>query len=920
MSTLGPERWRAVSRYLDQALGMLHDERPPWLASIREQNPELAADLQTLLDEHSALVQQGFLEHGPALLARPPALAGQTVGSYRLRSAIGQGGMGSVWLAERCDGRFQGRAAVKFLNLALVGPGEQRFKREGSILARLAHPHIAHLIDAGVADNGQPYLVLEHVDGESIDRHCDHHALPVEARIRMFCEVLDAVAHAHEHLIVHRDIKPSNVLVAGDGRVKLLDFGIAKLLEEEADGMVATSLSHDGSGLLTPAYAAPEQLAGGPLSTATDIYALGVLLYVLLAGQHPAASALGSHADLMKAIVDIDAPRPSDVVASPRIEPELAATIAARRATSPDKLRRLLRGDLDTVIAKALKKNPRERYASAAAFADDLGRYLRHEPISARPDTLAYRTVKFVRRNRLPVAAAALMLAGLSVEFYAVNRERALAQRRFVQVRQMANKLFDIDLQVRQLAGSSTARQLIVDTSLEYLERLAKDVRGDPDLALEIGTAYMRVARVQGVRTSSNLGQTEQAEQSLRAAEALISSVLAVQPRNRTAFLRMAQITHDRMILAYDRRQNTEALTLAHMSAGWMDKYLATGKVDLSEGDQVLIVLSNVSKRFRAEHQFDEALRLSRRAIDIAPSVNQPLYVGALLQNTALVHRDRGELDEALHDIREGTRILEPDPGTTHPAASRVMNLVAVLAEQGKILGDEHDVSFSRPQEAAVPLERAFRLCDEFVHQDPNDANSRDSLSRAGIALADVLGHSDPRQAVEVSDHVLRHLAEIKSNATFRRFESQALVGSSYSLRRLGRSAEAHERLTAAFERLKQLKLYPADRITLGSEVDYALRGLADDEADNGHVSRAIFIYQDLLQRILAAKPKPEDSLADTARLSHLYSSSAALNQRAGKADVASALDTRRMALWQHWVRHLPDNPFVLRQVSATVH
>src|SRR5215831_6530441 len=255
MSTLGPARWNAVSRYLDQALGMVDDERPPWLAFIRAQNPELAADLQTLLDEHNALVQEGFLEHGPAPLLRP--LAGQTVGAYRLVSAIGQGGMSTVWLAERSDGRFEGFAAVKFLNLALVGPGEQRFKREGSILARLAHPNIAHLIDAGLAENDQPYLVLEHIDGESIDWHCDRHALPVEARVRLFCDVLDAVAHAHANLIVHRDIKPSNVLVTGDGRVKLLDFGIAKLLEDEADGAMATLITRDGGGVLTPAYAAP---------------------------------------------------------------------------------------------------------------------------------------------------------------------------------------------------------------------------------------------------------------------------------------------------------------------------------------------------------------------------------------------------------------------------------------------------------------------------------------------------------------------------------------------------------------------------------------------------------------------------------------------------------------------------------------
>jgi serine/threonine-protein kinase len=318
--------------------------------------------------------------------------------------------MGTVWLAERSDGRFQRRVAVKFLSIGFSGGGE-RFKREGNIVGRLTHPHIAELIDAGVSSPGQPYLVLEHVDGDHIDRFCDERKLDVEARVRLFLDVLDAVAYAHTNLIVHRDIKPSNVLVRNDGQAKLLDFGIAKLLEGEGHAGAVTQLTREGGGALTPEYAAPEQVTGGPVTTATDVYALGVLLYVLLTGQHPAGKRTHTPADLVKALVDTEPPRLSSVVALTRPDTEALNAIAARRTTTPDKLSRLLRGDLETIVGKALKKKPQERYASVTALADDLGRYLRHEPISARPDTVAYRTGKFIRRNRMAVALTALAFA-----------------------------------------------------------------------------------------------------------------------------------------------------------------------------------------------------------------------------------------------------------------------------------------------------------------------------------------------------------------------------------------------------------------------------------------------------------------------------------------------------------------------------
>jgi serine/threonine protein kinase len=409
MSTLSPDQWQAVSPYLDQALDMADEERGAWLAVLRQQNPALAAQLHTLLNEHRVLAQEQYLEQGPSPLTGGEALAGQKIGPYTLLSPIGQGGMGTVWLAERSDGRFQRRVAVKFLSIGFSGGGGERFKREGNIVGRLTHPHIAELLDAGVSAPGQPYLVLEHVDGDHIDRFCDQRMLNVEARVRLFLDVLDAVAHAHANLIVHRDIKPSNVLVRNDGQVKLLDFGIAKLLEGEGSGGAETQLTREGGGALTPEYAAPEQVTGGAVTTATDVYALGVLLYVLLAGQHPAGPGAHTPANLVKAIVDNEPRRLSDAVEASGTESD-RITNAANRSTNPEKLRRVLRGDLDTIVVKALKKDPRERYAAVTALADDLRRYLKHEPISAQPDTIAYRVGKFVRRNRTVVALVTLAL------------------------------------------------------------------------------------------------------------------------------------------------------------------------------------------------------------------------------------------------------------------------------------------------------------------------------------------------------------------------------------------------------------------------------------------------------------------------------------------------------------------------------
>jgi len=413
MSKLSPDQWRALSPHLDEALDMTDEQRSTWLSSLQTENPTLASQLEILLQEHRVLTEEGFLEESAVELPGEPGLAGQTFGAYTLISQIGHGGMGSVWLAERNDGRFERRVAVKVLNIALMGKGgEERFKREGSILGRLTHPHIAELIDAGVSPSGQPFLVLEYVEGDHIDRYCDENTLDVRSRLRLFLDALRAVAQAHDNRIVHRDLKPSNILVRTDGQAKLLDFGIAKLLEVE--GQTGESpLTLEGGRAMTPEYAAPEQLKGEAVRATTDVYAAGVLLYVLLTGQHPAGAGPHTPASLVKATLETEPPRPSEIVAPTQANGENAVTNAMKRATTPDKLARLLRGDLDTIVAKALKKNPQERYPSIKAFADDLQRFLEYEPISARPDAIGYRAGKFMRRHRSGIVAALVVTLAL---------------------------------------------------------------------------------------------------------------------------------------------------------------------------------------------------------------------------------------------------------------------------------------------------------------------------------------------------------------------------------------------------------------------------------------------------------------------------------------------------------------------------
>ena len=632
------ERWARLEPLLDQALDLDDAERASWLATLRSQSPDVAAELDTLLSGEIVADQRGFLSTSIG-----ERLEELQLGAYTLERPLGHGGMGTVWLARRTDGRFDGRVAVKLLNLALLGPhGEARFRREGSVLARLTHPNIARLMDAGVSASGQPYLVLEYVDGERIDEYVAEHALSVEARIRLVLDVLAAVGHAHANLVVHRDLKPSNVLVTRDGTVKLLDFGIAKLLSDDAD---EGALTMESTRALTPEFAAPEQVVGAPITTATDVYAAGVLLYLLLSGKHPTAEGCRTPIDVARAVREVQPAR-------------------------------LGLGDLDGILAKALHKDPAQRYQTVDVLADDLRRYLAHEPVRARGDSLAYRARKFVRRHRGGVAAAAgiaLIVVGAAafslVQMRTARRERDAAL--FESKRADAQIEFQ-SLLMSQIGDGPITMAQILERSRRVLEH---EFTGDPRfLATLLDQLSSRYA---------DIGDSKVRGALLARAESLATragdGAQAVQVRCHAA----------------DNLRSEGRYDEAHAV---VDSSLSTLRAHPDPSVEVICLQTLADLEVEAGPTHDRALPAIRRAIAIRDSLGQTkdaTYVG-LFSTLAAALDEAGQHRESIQVYDRGMRMLDSSGrGETndrvvmqHDAATQFTNLGETATAEAML----HDV------------------------------------------------------------------------------------------------------------------------------------------------------------------------------------------------------------------------------------
>ena len=451
----------------------------------------LMAEIQALL---AAFVDEKRFQL-PAETQEFSGRLGEIVGGYRLEAELGHGGMGTVYLATRADGQFEQQVALKVVSPHLrTRFFAERFRSERQILATLSHPNITRLLDGGVSASGDPYLVMEYVDGQPIARYCDDRRLTVANRVRLFLQVCSAVEYAHRKLVVHRDLKPANVLMTGDGTPKLLDFGTARLLA--GGGVEATTRLH----AMTTRYASPEQLRGEPASTSMDVYSLGVALYELVVGAWPFGNAQSPAANLERALREVPPAPPQSL---------LTEESARLRSSSRTKLASLLHGDLRNVMLKAIEADPRRRYGSVEQLAEDLRRWLAGQPVLAREQTLLYRGMRFAKRHAWPLAATAVVGAALCVSILVAVRQYGREQRRIVQVRNLSQSyLTDILNEVGKLPGSMRARLLIVDRAGRNLDQLLPDAPDDPELRRVLAAAYLQLGDIQGKPFTVSLGDT----------------------------------------------------------------------------------------------------------------------------------------------------------------------------------------------------------------------------------------------------------------------------------------------------------------------------------------------------------------------------------------------------------------------------
>ena len=553
------ETWQRLKPLFHAALALGPAEREAFLDGACK-DEELRRQVEVLLAAHD---EPGDFLDSPALVGAADAggREGQLIGPYQIVRELGHGGMGSVFLAVRADDQYRKQVAIKLINRGMdTDLILRRFTMERQILANFEHPNIARLLEGGSTEDGLPYFVMEYVEGRPLTEYCEARQCTNTERLKLFRQVCDALQYAHQNLVVHRDIKPSNILVTAEGVPKLLDFGIAKLLGPgwaEASEVTASMVR-----LMTPEYASPEQLRGLPITTGSDVYSLGVVLYELLTGRHPYRLLSRRPEEVADVVLREEPEKPSSTGSRQRTsdharrttDGELTGRTNQRPAIPNPKS---LRGDLDNIVLKALRKEPERRYASVQEFSEDIRRHLEGLPVTASPDTFGYRAGKFVQRHKAGALAAAIVSITLVTatvitawQARVARAERVKAEQRFNDVRKLANSVvFELHDSIQDLPGSTPSRELLVSRALEYLDKLASEAGQDTSLQLELASAYDRIGKIQGGLFTSNLGQRKEADISYRKALAIREALVAQEPKNvyfrrwlTTSYTRVAHI------------------------------------------------------------------------------------------------------------------------------------------------------------------------------------------------------------------------------------------------------------------------------------------------------------------------------------------------------------------------------------------
>ncbi len=666
------ERWIQVQKLFDDALEQPAEARESYLRDACGADVGLYKEVRSLLEEEGQLLNMldGTAELTTDMLAAL-SLNGQQIGPYVLIRQIGMGGMGAVYLAERADGQFEQQVALKLIKRGMDSAQIlARFQSERQILARLQHPNIARLLGGGISTDGRPYFVMEYIDGKPIDAYCDTHKLSVDERLALFTTACKAMLYAHTNLVVHRDLKPENILVTESGIVKVLDFGIAKVLEE-ADG---PALTRTGMRVMTPAYASPEQIRGEAVNTSSDIYSLGVVLYELLTGYRPYELENRPAAEIAEVICGTLPEKPSTIISK---SAETTTEASQARSTHPDRLRRRLSGDLDNIVLRALRKEPERRYVSVDALADDIRRHLTGLPVLARPDTLRYRVEKFISRHRLGViaTAAALMVATGLTAFYTLQltqeRDRAqaaltqaeLEQEKANEVTAFLRSIFAVSNPTEGQGRSVTARELL-DTGAERIEVELKD---QPEVQAKmmqvIGDVY------------KSMGLYEDAESLTRKGLAKLQDLYEGDH---------AEIARSQTILArimLDKGQLPQADSLMTLALDMRRRLYGAEHVELAESLQEVGWLRQEQGNLEAAVAFNREMLAMRRNL-FEPDA--PI-IAVSLNNMANSLTAFGDHEAAEPLFREALALHEKNYGPGHPeVANTLNNLGLMLQMQGK--------------------------------------------------------------------------------------------------------------------------------------------------------------------------------------------------------------------------------------------
>jgi tetratricopeptide (TPR) repeat protein/tRNA A-37 threonylcarbamoyl transferase component Bud32 len=925
------ERWRQIESLFLQALECPPEARSSFLDRVCDGNEALRREVDSLLAfdaPEQRLIEVPDLPDGAGVDDSDSEMSGRRIGQYRIERAIGQGGMGTVYLGVRDDDQYHKQVAIKLLKRGMDTHFMlSRFRQERQILADLEHPFIARMFDGGATEDGLPYFVMEYVDGVPITTYCAEKNLTVPERLRLFRLVCEAVQHAHQNLVVHRDIKPSNILTTREGVPKLLDFGIAKVVNPELTSN--ETLTRRDLRMLTPEYASPEQVKGLPISTAHDIYSLGVVLYQLLSRQRPYKFPSGAFFDMEKIICDI--------------EPEKPSLAAARNTAIPagerKQLRRQISGDLDAIVLKAMRKDPQRRYASAAEFSEDLRRHMEGLPTVAQGSRWTYAAGKFIRRNRLIVVAAMLVLASLIGGIVTTTFQARRAERRFQMVRGLASSmLFELNDEIERLPGSTGVRASMIRTVVKYLDNLARDGATDPGLQLEIALAYERAASLEGHPFRSNLGRGSAALANYLKAIALFDR-LAEHPDFRSQALRGLIDTH---LEAGEMESlfGNPAAAAAHsrLASEIAKKALAPGSPQIPPGTRMNLYFrlgDAAYQRGSAGEELDfytKALEVSQKSLASEKDAESLALLRDAYQKIAGAQARGGDLFGARESYARALKTTDELLMRTDARQEQRYNVVSVHISFGDVLAAPDDPNFGDRSGALDHYHAALTIALELAASDSRNVNARRNVAASYRRLGMMWMDEKPEQALDWYQKSLLISQDLSSadplNAEYRYGLSRGYMGVGEAFHHLGKNEDSLRNLTRAIDLQNAIANVSPERIWNLRILSRCYTLIADTFLGLGDSERAWKALNDglaIAERILQRAPNSMYHQLDRAdvleAMGRYYLALAArpntpAARRPELRQEARLCYQKSLAVWQSWSRRKLATPYAGRRES----